>query len=578
MSAALVPGFDQIDGQIRRWLESGAYRGAGLILARGGRTLFERYYGDHSAESVVEAGAAGQWVAAATIAATIDAGLLDWQAAAAHYVDGLNPMMGRATLRQLLAHTGGYPDRPAGDADNSAEAIEQIRLLQPDSAPGTRFRPGAPSLQMAARIAELAAGADWGTLFATRIADPLAMRASGFAPSVAGGFTTTARDMAHFLTMIADRGAFADNRVLSAEAIEELERDQVGGAGIPPGNYVERARAELRDDIYGLGLWREEVDGAGRALLISHPGESGAYPWVDRRTGSIGMFVASLDAARARAIGFDPALASPVIPWLARDAFADATAEHTQRGFVAVPGGKLYWEVTGDGPPLILIHGDGLDRTLWDPQVPALERHFRLVRYDLRGHGRSVPIDADESFLHAEDLVRLMDGLHIREAHLAGIALGGAVVVDMLALHPERMLSGIVAGADLDAPAPGADDRSDDLWQLKRDRLDRLTNHGGSRIAAVRAPLWRMLSKWQGPRTGTGKSPPILGEAAHALLQARAPDLPVLILTPELTAHRPSTLLPLLPRGRQEIIADTGYFANLEQPKAFDEALLRFLT
>jgi pimeloyl-ACP methyl ester carboxylesterase len=280
----------------------------------------------------------------------------------------------------------------------------------------------------------------------------------------------------------------------------------------------------------------------------------------------------------ARAIGFDAALASPVIPWLARDAFADADAEGAQRGFVAVPGGKPYWEVAGDGPPLILIHGDGLDRTLWDPQVPALARHFRLVRYDLRGHGRSVPIDAGESFLHAEDLVRLMDGLHIREAHLAGLALGGAIVADMLALHPERMLSGVVASADPGALAPDADGPSRDLWDLKRDRLDRLTDHGGSRVASVRPALWRMLSKWQGPRAGTGKSPPVLGEAAHALLKGRAPDLPVLILTPELTAHRPSALLPLLPRARQEIIADTGYFANLEQPRAFDEALLRFLT
>jgi len=58
-------------------------------------------------------------------------------------------------------------------------------------------------------------------------------------------------------------------------------------------------------------------------------------------------------------------------------------------GYVTVPGGRLYYEAQGSGDPLVLVHGNAGDRRHWDLQVPALSRRFRVIRYDVRGFGKS---------------------------------------------------------------------------------------------------------------------------------------------------------------------------------------------
>lgn len=84
--------------------------------------------------------------------------------------------------------------------------------------------------------------------------------------------------------------------------------------------------------------------------------------------------------------------------------------------YVGVDHGTLYYEECGEGQPVILIHGHSLDHRMWDGQFADLARDYRVIRYDLRGYGLSSPQTEDFQFTHVEDLVALMDSLHIEKA------------------------------------------------------------------------------------------------------------------------------------------------------------------
>ncbi|HEY1347016.1 MAG TPA: alpha/beta fold hydrolase, partial [Streptosporangiaceae bacterium] len=73
-----------------------------------------------------------------------------------------------------------------------------------------------------------------------------------------------------------------------------------------------------------------------------------------------------------------------------------------------LPGAGLAYEVTGEGPAVVLVHGFGLDMRMWDPQVEHLAARFRVVRYDCRGFGASGPFDPAVPYTHAGDLVALL--------------------------------------------------------------------------------------------------------------------------------------------------------------------------
>src|SRR5690242_10380784 len=75
------------------------------------------------------------------------------------------------------------------------------------------------------------------------------------------------------------------------------------------------------------------------------------------------------------------------------------------------PGARLVYEVAGDGPAVVLIHGFGLDMRMWDPQAGTLAARFRVVRYDCRGFGASGPLDPAVPYTHADDLVALLTTL-----------------------------------------------------------------------------------------------------------------------------------------------------------------------
>ncbi|HEY7769762.1 alpha/beta fold hydrolase [Longimicrobium sp.] len=120
-------------------------------------------------------------------------------------------------------------------------------------------------------------------------------------------------------------------------------------------------------------------------------------------------------------------------------------------GRVAVQGGELFYEARGQGPPVVLLHaGARYDHTMWDGQVQALARRHRVIRYDLRGFGRSSRPSGP--FSPPADLLRVLEALGVERASLVGLGMGSGVAINFALQHPERVDRLVLAS--LGAPPP----------------------------------------------------------------------------------------------------------------------------
>ena len=103
---------------------------------------------------------------------------------------------------------------------------------------------------------------------------------------------------------------------------------------------------------------------------------------------------------------------------------------------------SLHYEVSGNGPPLLLLAGMLSDGATWMPLLPLLEPHFTLIRPDNRTTGRTTPWDAPASVSQvADDAVALMDHLGHERYHIAGHSMGGLMGLEIAGLHPQRVSS-----------------------------------------------------------------------------------------------------------------------------------------
>jgi 3-oxoadipate enol-lactonase len=102
--------------------------------------------------------------------------------------------------------------------------------------------------------------------------------------------------------------------------------------------------------------------------------------------------------------------------------------------------GDTAYIIEGSGPPMVLVHGMGLNRHMWDWQMAALTRRFRVIRYDLLGHGDSdKPHRRYEMDDLSNQLLRLIDALGLDTCALAGFSLGGMIVRAFAVAHPDRV-------------------------------------------------------------------------------------------------------------------------------------------
>ena len=100
----------------------------------------------------------------------------------------------------------------------------------------------------------------------------------------------------------------------------------------------------------------------------------------------------------------------------------------------------VYYEIHGQGPPLVFIGGLGVDLTVFEPFTALLARSFRVITFDNRGAGRTDMPDIPYSIpMMAQDTVGLMDALGIARAHVVGVSMGGRIAIELAAGHPARV-------------------------------------------------------------------------------------------------------------------------------------------
>lgn len=303
--------------------------------------------------------------------------------------------------------------------------------------------------------------------------------------------------------------------------------------------------------------------------------------------GALGVERAALDAlVRARALRY----AEP--PPGSVSAEPGPAAPRVDTGTVAVNGTRLYYEAAGRGRAVVLLHGGNLDRRMWDAQFPALARGYRVVRYDLRGFGRSG--DRDAPFQAHEDLRALLDTLGIARASLVGLSGGGRIAIDFALTYPDRVDRLVLAAPGLSGwvyrdrgdtayfpAARRARDRGDAAglglaWlgsAYLRPAMERPELVGPLRaMAAANGRAWMtLLTRGDLERVVL---PPALGRTAAL----RVPTL-LIIGTRDTGDMRAiaDTLAATVPGVRRVWFGGAGHMLNMEQPQRFTEVVRTFL-
>jgi pimeloyl-ACP methyl ester carboxylesterase len=126
-------------------------------------------------------------------------------------------------------------------------------------------------------------------------------------------------------------------------------------------------------------------------------------------------------------------------------------------GFATIDNAKIYYEVAGKGLPLVMIHAGVADSRQWNNEFTNFAQSYQVIRYDMRGYGKSEPVDGE--FSHMSDLVSLLDTLEIHEPIvIMGCSMGGGLAMDFALTHPSRakaliMVDSGPSGLKLDKPS-----------------------------------------------------------------------------------------------------------------------------
>jgi len=118
-----------------------------------------------------------------------------------------------------------------------------------------------------------------------------------------------------------------------------------------------------------------------------------------------------------------------------------------ETGFVETNGTKLYYEMMGEGHPLVLIHGGYMDRRMWDDQFSMFAQQHRVIRYDVRGFGKSElpPVP----YTDRQDLYNLLAFLGIKKTYVMGLSLGGEIAIDFTLDYPDMVDALVLVGSSV---------------------------------------------------------------------------------------------------------------------------------
>ncbi len=240
--------------------------------------------------------------------------------------------------------------------------------------------------------------------------------------------------------------------------------------------------------------------------------------------------------------------------------------------------GRIHYRETGSGPVLMLMHTNGASARQYDAMAPLLGNHFRVISWDMPGHGDSDRIQRHYSMEdHAKALAELMTALKIKAAHISGASVGGSITLAFAALFPTRTLSAL----PVETPC-----RNNEEWGANWHHTEgnfglpvQNTAQIKERVAVVDAALeqrwnidrckagaWSMVDVMWGIR---------LFDAVGAAKKIKRPMMivygrkgPTIALKDRLTAAAP--------KAKLTVMENSGHFPMLDEPSAFAAVYTRF--
>jgi len=266
-------------------------------------------------------------------------------------------------------------------------------------------------------------------------------------------------------------------------------------------------------------------------------------------------------------------------------------AQAPSSGMAPVNGTRLYYEMEGQGQPVIFIHGLALDNRLWDSQWAKFAKKYKVIRYDVRGFGQSDR--AHDPHNPTEDLKALLDYLKIDKAHLVGLSMGGNIALNFAAKYPERINKIVTVDADVD----GFMDYTPEL-KGTFDKIIYLASHQGwhdeeqaiwlkSRLMRLYAAndraiinLSEITADYHGDHFINPRINPHFGTPTtlELLPTIKAPTLVIIGEKDEESIHRIGRVLTeKIPAAQKIIIKDAGHLSNMDKPKVFNKTVMQFL-
>lgn len=289
-------------------------------------------------------------------------------------------------------------------------------------------------------------------------------------------------------------------------------------------------------------------------------------------------------------IGFWLLILIYLLPSTALAASAGKKLQSTT-GLAEVNGTRLYYETAGKGKNvLVFIHGGLVDSRLWDDQFKEFARNFRVVRYDLRGFGKSDFPDYDKPFSHVEDLHALLKFLKIEKASLVGLSLGGMIAADFTLEHPEMVEKLVLTSSGLRGDKSPRNQQSLAVYKAAEEKgaetaINMWMEHPffvtGKNSEKYQQRARQMLAdnyKYWGPTPKTiqvvwAKQPTI-----ERLSEIKAPTL-IIVGTKDIPAMLTiaQTLATRISGAELAIISGVSHHLNMEVPVNYNNTLLKFL-
>lgn len=255
-----------------------------------------------------------------------------------------------------------------------------------------------------------------------------------------------------------------------------------------------------------------------------------------------------------------------------------------------INGIDLAYSDDGRGLPVVFLHAFPFNRTMWEPQRLALSKRYRVITVDLRGHGESdAPLWRYTLDLFADDVKGLLDHLDIQRAVLVGLSMGGYLLFAFHRKYPERIKGLVFCDTRAEADTP-------DVVAWRFALAQRVYREGAKAVVADMGPKLLSASAYQTKPdlvqriAAISMSTPISGIVGDLMAIAERPDsnqdlsrmtCPALVLAGDgdvLTSPEENRRMAEGIRGAMfQIIPSAGHLSNLEQPEAFNQALMSFL-